>query len=85
MDRRTLLAFVLAAALVGPTPGAAQMSMGTPAPNMAPLTGTEQSFYERASATLRHRYPNPDAAERAGYFRYTNEDRTGAITERATP
>jgi len=76
MDRRIVIVLALAACLVGPAPGTAQ----TPAPNMAPLSSVEQSFYVRASAILRHRYPNPDAAERAGYFRYTNEDRTGAIS-----
>jgi len=70
----------LAAALFIPAPGVAQMAMPTPAPNTAPLNATEQAFYQRASATLQHRYPNPAAAENAGYFRYTNEDRTGAIS-----
>jgi hypothetical protein len=78
MDRRS--AIVLALAACSFRPGAALAQTATPAPNMAPLNNVEDAFYRRASAVLRHRYPNPDAAERAGYFRYTNEDRTGAIS-----
>jgi len=70
----------LAAALFVPAPGAAQMAMPTPAPNTAPLNATEQAFYQRASAALQRLYPTTAAAEKAGYIRYTNEDRTGAIS-----
>jgi hypothetical protein len=81
MNRRTSLAFAAAALLAAPSLAAAQgMSMATPSPRPAPLNATEQSFYERASATLRRLYPNPAAAEKAGYLRFSNEDSTGAIS-----
>lgn len=72
--RRTL---VLALALtLAPAVGAAQSAP----PPQAPLTPTEQAFYTRIAASLPKLYPNPAAAEKAGYFRYTNEDKTGAIS-----
>lgn len=80
MERRTavnLIAAVGAAAALRPRRTFAQ---ATPSPYEGPLTPSEQSFYERASAALQKLYPNPAAAERVGYFRYTNEDRTGAIS-----
>lgn len=90
MDRRRALTVVatIAAALAWPKPGAAQSpapaspapAPPTPSPYAAPLTPAEQTFYERASAALQRLYSTPAAAERAGWFRYNNEDRTGAIS-----
>jgi hypothetical protein len=85
MNRRHVLAFAVtfAAGIAGAKPGAAQTpapAPPTPSPYAAPLTPAEQAFYERASAALQRLYPNPAAAERAGWFRYNNEDRTGAIS-----
>lgn len=77
MNRRNALALAVAALLPWPSPGAAQgLSMSTP----AALDAMEQRFYRRASETLQHLYPNPAVAEKAGYFRFSNEDRTGAIS-----
>ncbi len=41
---------------------------------------TEAPFVSKMSADLRARFPTPDAALKAGYLRYTNEDETGAIS-----
>jgi hypothetical protein len=67
-----ILALVLCAALA-PAPAAA-------APAQAPLTAPERAFYAAASRALPKLYPNPAAAERAGWFRFNNEDDTGAIS-----
>ena len=40
----------------------------------------EVAFVQAATNDLNARFPNPAAAEKAGYFRYNNEDRTGAIS-----
>jgi hypothetical protein len=76
-------ALLLCAALaVAPSVAGAQMAMptATPPPAQAPMTPAEQSFYAQASATLQKLYPTPAAAAKAGYFRYNNEDRSGAIS-----
>ncbi len=74
------LAVLLWAALaVTPSLGAAQTAPAPPPPQ-APLTAAEQSFYDQASASLQKLYPDPAAAAKAGYFRYTNEDRSGAVS-----
>jgi hypothetical protein len=46
----------------------------------APLTPAERAFYAKASATLQRLYPTPAAAQKAGWFRYNNEDDSGAIS-----
>jgi hypothetical protein len=55
----------------------------TPAPK-APLSpqaqGTEVAFVQSIQKDLMARFPTPDAAVNAGYFRYTNEDEDGAIS-----
>ncbi len=53
--------------------------------------GTEVAFVRAIQQDLTERFPTPAAAEKAGYFRYTNEDEDGAISyanlhwESATP
>jgi len=73
---------ICAALAIVPTVAGAQMTMpmGTPPAGQAPLTPAEQRFYDRASTTLQKLYPNPAAAAKAGYFRFNNEDRSGAIS-----
>ena len=76
-------ALILCAALaLVPSVAGAQMAMpmATAAPTQAPATPAEQSFYATASAAVQKMYPNPAAAQKAGYFRFTNEDRSGAIS-----
>ncbi len=41
---------------------------------------SELAFVQSATKDLNARFPNPAAAEKAGYFRYNNEDKTGAIS-----
>lgn len=84
---KNLQAFLLCAAIaIAPTAALAQMSpapmmpMATAAPTEAPSTAAEQAFYKLASTTLMKRYPTPASAEKAGWFRFNNEDRTGAIS-----
>jgi hypothetical protein len=76
-------ALILCAALaIAPSVAGAQMAMpmATAPPTQAPITPAEQTFYTSASATVGKLYPNPAAAEKAGYFRFNNEDRSGAIS-----
>ena len=73
--RALLLCAVLAIA-----PAAAGAQMSAPPPAQAPMTAAERTVYAQASTMLRRLYPNPAAAAKAGYFRYTNEDRSGAIS-----
>ena len=47
---------------------------------MLPLVPLEQSFATRVTNALTKLYATTADAEKAGYFRYTNEDRTGAIS-----
>jgi len=44
-----------------------------------PLPG-EVAFVQSVTKDLNARFPNPAAAEKAGYFRFNNEDKTGAIS-----
>jgi hypothetical protein len=46
----------------------------------APMTPAELAFYTKASGALRTLYPQPALAEKAGWFRYNNEDDSGAIS-----
>jgi hypothetical protein len=79
--KRCRALLICAALAIAPSIAGAQMAMpmqAAPAP--APLTPAERGFYERASATLQKLYPNPAAAAKAGYFRFNNEDSSGAIS-----
>jgi hypothetical protein len=51
----------------------------TPTPNPKPQ-GAEVTFVSGIQNDLNARFPTPADAEKAGYFRYTNEDNTGAIS-----
>lgn len=62
---------------------AAPGTAATPAPaaTLSPVPqGTEVAFVKQIQADLTSRFPTPAAAEKAGYFRYTNEDEDGAIS-----
>jgi hypothetical protein len=71
-----LASFVIlasSAAQAAPTP--------TPAPTAAPPeSASEQQFVANVSADLQRRFPTTAAAAAAGYFQYTVEDQTGAIS-----
>jgi len=79
MKRSHVLLASIALALAPLGTSAQSMPPATPPPQ-APLTPVEQQFSATASAALAKLYPTEAAAERAGYFRYTNEDRSGAIS-----
>jgi len=80
MNRRRSLsiaaAFALAAGLATFS-SAALAAPATPAP--AP-SAAESAFLAKIMADLPRLYPTPSAAGAAGYVRYSNEDRTGAIS-----
>ncbi|HEV3092761.1 MAG TPA: hypothetical protein VGX91_15070 [Candidatus Cybelea sp.] len=52
-----------------------------PAPTAAPAqSATETQFVASVTGDLQSRFATTDQASAAGYFRYTNEDQTGAIS-----
>lgn len=54
---------------------------GAKAPKLSPQPqGAEIAFVSSIQKDLMARFPNAAAAEKAGYFRYTNEDNTGSIS-----
>jgi hypothetical protein len=59
------------------SPAPATAAPATPAPSP---DASEARFVSAIRADLMARFPNPAAAEKAGYLRYTNEDSTGAIS-----
>lgn len=88
MNRRLALALLSSAGLApaiasaqtmpGGSPG---MQMGTSPPKMSPQpTAAERPFIAKLQADIPKRYPTTDAAKKAGYFQYTGEDNTGAIS-----
>jgi hypothetical protein len=82
MRRRSLLLLALALALPA-IPGPARAADATPAaaPTAAPSpSAAESAFLAKIMRDLPKRYPTPQAAMRAGYVRFTNEDETGAIS-----
>src|SRR5579884_2648989 len=59
-------------------PAYAQMTGGSePSPHAEPK---EREFIVDATRFLHRAYAKPEAAERAGFTRFTNEDKTGAIS-----
>ncbi|HZV78365.1 MAG TPA: hypothetical protein VFF60_02005 [Candidatus Binatus sp.] len=58
-------------------------TMGTPSPPPTatpPLSATEKTFVDGVTADLQSRFATTTAAAAGGYFRYTDEDDTGAIS-----
>ncbi len=85
MRRPSNLLFVLAlgCAAFAARPVAAQMNMASPAPapTAAPApSAAEAAFLAKIMRDLPKRYPSTQSAVRAGYVRFTNEDKTGAIS-----
>jgi hypothetical protein len=73
------LTAAVAAFALTTTPGFA----ATPAPTatLSPMAqGTEVAFVTQIQKDLNARFPTPAAAQKAGYFRYGNEDEDGAIS-----
>ncbi len=78
---------VLCIALAVSAPGRAAAPTPTPAPTPAPVptaappeTASEQQFVSSVSKDLQNRFGSTSQAAAAGYFRYTDEDQTGAIS-----
>ena len=73
-------AFIMAACLS--LVAAMPMASTAAAPKAPPDTPTaaEQPFVTKATAELQKLYGTTDLAKQAGYFRYNNEDKTGAIS-----
>ncbi|MEA2690312.1 MAG: hypothetical protein QOD51_2919 [Candidatus Eremiobacteraeota bacterium] len=82
MRRRSILLFACALAFV---PFAARAADAPASPAAAPTaapspSASETAFLKKVMTDLPKLYPNPAAANKAGYVRYTNEDETGAIS-----
>src|SRR5581483_7872163 len=81
MNRRFALLAALVAALAAPavaqnaTPAAPAAPTPGPTPNAA-----EAKFVAQVRADLTKRFPTATAAERAGFLRFGNEDKTGSIS-----
>ena len=81
MRHRLTFLFACAVALVPFAAGAADSPTPAATPTAAPSpSASETVFLKKIMADLPKRYPNPAAANKAGYVRYTNEDETGAIS-----
>ncbi len=80
MNRRAALTAGLAA-LVSPALARAQMPMtaGSPSVSRQPTAG-EAPFVAKLQHDLPPRFPTVAAAQKAGFFQYTAEDNTGAIS-----
>jgi hypothetical protein len=78
------LALTPFAAIAAETPAPMSMPMSKPTasvPTAAPSpSAAESAFLAKIMRDLPQRYPNPAAANKAGYVRFSNEDETGAIS-----
>jgi len=69
------------ASIVALTAAAAFAATPAPQATLSPMPqGGEVAFVASIQKDLNARFPTPQAAEKAGYFRYTNEDEDGAIS-----
>jgi hypothetical protein len=84
MNRCTALTLVALSALAPSRAVAQTMAAPMPSaspPKMSPMpTAAEQPFIAKIQHDIPLRYPTVAAAEKAGYFQYTGEDNTGAIS-----
>lgn len=76
MKRLLGLLLALSCALLS---GAGASAAGMAHPSDKPAA-SEMPFVNRVTKDLNAKYPTPAAAEKGGYFRYNNEDDTGAIS-----
>jgi hypothetical protein len=83
MNRHTVLSLIALAAFA-PTRATAQATMPLPAASpdkMSPLpTAAEQPFIAKIQREIPARFATIAKAQKAGYFQYTGEDNTGAIS-----
>jgi hypothetical protein len=76
-----LVRITCALALCAFTVSAAVAAAPSPRPSLPPQPqGSEVGFVQGIQKDLMARFATPKDAEAAGYFRYTNEDNTGAIS-----
>ncbi len=68
--QRGLIALAAVFALVAAAPKLSDKPVGT----------AETAFVQSVQKDLNARFPTPADAEKAGYFRFNNEDKTGAIS-----
>jgi hypothetical protein len=80
MNRRLAITLLCSAALTPSAVAAQPMPTATPAKLSPVPTPAEQPFIAKLQQEIPRRYPTIEAAERAGYFQYTDEDDTGAIS-----
>jgi hypothetical protein len=85
MNRRTVISlFALApfapAAAAAQSMGTMAMPMATPMKMSGMPTAAEQPFIVKLQHDIPARFPTVASAEKAGYFQYTPEDNTGAIS-----
>jgi hypothetical protein len=81
--RTSRFAVVAAAAACLLVPSLARAADKTPAPPPTPapaMSAAETQFVTQVTSDLQHRFGTTAAATAAGYFRYTDEDDTGAIS-----
>jgi hypothetical protein len=74
------LGLILATCACLLTPSIALADTMAPPTASPPLLASENAFVNSVTSDLQARFPTTAAAAAAGYFRYTNEDRTGAIS-----
>lgn len=80
MNRQTVLTLIAAGALAPSRALAQAMPAATPAP-MSPMpTAAEQPFIAKIQKDIPARFATIAAAQKAGFFQYTGEDKTGAIS-----
>ena len=85
MNRQTVLSLIALGALA-PSRAIAQSTMSMPMPaaspaKMSPLpTAAEQPFIAKIQREIPARFATLAAAAKAGYFQYTGEDKTGAVS-----
>src|SRR5580658_6390862 len=84
MNRCTVLTLIAMSALAPSRALAQTMAAPMPAaspPKMSPIpTAAEQPFIAKIQHDIPLRFPTIASAEKAGYFQYTGEDNTGAIS-----
>src|SRR5579862_4992492 len=74
---RALFALAIVGCVFSPFSGAKAANSEKPS---GKPSAAEAPFVQRVTADLNKRFPTPADAEKAGYFRYNNEDETGAIS-----
>jgi hypothetical protein len=81
MKRYALCALFVASMILAASAARAAAPASAPAPTAAPAeSAAEKQFIAAATADLQARFATTAQATAAGYFRYTDEDQTGAIS-----